>query len=263
MQYIYAIIFGIVQGITEFVPVSSSGHLVLLHQITNFNFSDNVAFDVALHLGTTLALLIFFAKELIQYIKKRDRILWLMFLGCLPAGIIGFLFEDMITANLRSDWIVVIMLIVVGFAFLLIEKYAQKIAVKSELSDLSVKSAFKIGFAQALALIPGTSRSGISIFGGLACNLSREAAARFAFLIGLPIFMAAGLKKSLDFDIIHSSNEEMILFSIGLLTSAIVGYFSIKYLLRFLANHKLNAFAYYRFALAGVIIIYLLVNQWF
>lgn len=258
MEILYATILGIVQGITEFVPVSSSGHLVILHEWLNLNLQSDLAFDVALHTGTLVALIIFFYKDIIGYIKNKDKLLYLILIAIVPAGIIGLLFEDIIDFYLRSIWVVVLMLILIGIAFLYFEQYSAK---NKNLKSLTWKKALVIGIAQVLALIPGTSRSGITILAGMGYDLKREQAARFSFLIGLPIFAGAGLKKAYDLSKMEIQSQEWLIFAVGFFVSAIVGYFCVKYLLKFLEKHSLKGFAYYRFGLAVVLIIYLLFNS--
>lgn len=256
MEFFYATLLGIVQGITEFVPVSSSGHLVILHDLLNFDLSSDLAFDVALHTGTLVAIIIFFFKDIIRYIKTKDVILWYILIAIIPAGIAGLLFEDYIDEVLRSSWVVVVMLVVVGVLFILGEKYFKQ---EMDMKGLTWKKALIIGVAQVLALVPGTSRSGITILAGMGTKMKREQAARFSFLIGLPIFAGAGLKKGYDLSKMSISQSEWIIFAIGFVVSAIVGYFCVKYLLKFLEKYSLRGFAYYRFILAFIIIIYLIV----
>ncbi len=255
MEIFYATILGIVQGITEFVPVSSSGHLVILHDLLNFELTSALAFDVALHAGTLVAIIIFFFKDIVKYIKNKDVILWYILIAIIPAGIAGLLFEDYIDEVLRSSWVVVVMLIAVGVLFILGEKYFKQ---EKDLKGLTWKKGLLIGVAQVLALIPGTSRSGITILAGMGVGIKREQAARFSFLIGLPIFAGAALKKSYDLSKMGIASDEIILFIIGFVVSAIVGYACIKYLLKFLEKYSLRGFAYYRFILAILLIIYLL-----
>lgn len=255
MEIIYSIILGIVQGITEFVPVSSSGHLVILHGLLNFEVASDLAFDVALHTGTLAALIIFFFKDIVSYFKTKDKILWQIAIAMIPAGLAGFLFEDFINEVLRSDWVVAVMAILVGVLFILGEKYFKA---NADLNILNWKKSLLIGLAQILALIPGTSRSGITILAGMGMGLKREPAARFSFLVGLPIFAGAALKKSVDLIQDPLPSQEWMLFGVGFSVSAIVGYFCVKYLLKFLAKHSLRGFAYYRFGLAILLILYLI-----
>ena len=258
MEYFYAIFLGIVQGLTEFLPISSSGHLVVLHDFLNFNLSSDLAFDVALHTGTFFALLIFFFKDIIYYITKERRMLWLIIIGAVPAGFVGLFLENIIEFYLRNPWIVALMLIIVGIIFIVVEKYAKQ---QLTLKTMTWKQALVVGIAQIISLIPGTSRSGITMVTGLAMDMKREQAARFSFLIALPIFFGATLKKGYDLSKIDIGSNEWGLILVGLITAFIVGYFCIKYLLKYLQKHTLDIFAYYRFALAAIIIIFLLIKS--
>ena len=269
MNYIFSFIFGIVQGLTEFIPVSSSGHLILLHKLINFNLIDNLAFDVALHFGTFLALLLFFYKDFIVLIEawlksfrkwnlkedSQQRLSWLVFISILPAVLVGFLFEEKIEALFYSPKVIIIMLISLSLVFIIVEK---KLKFKDELFQLTWKSAFLIGLAQVIAFIPGTSRSGVTIVSGMALGLKREEAARFSFFMAAPLIFGASLLKLFDLYKLNLNASEISIFIIGVSVSTITGYFAIKYLLKFISNNKLNIFAYYRIILAILISIYLI-----
>lgn len=267
MDYIFSIIFGFVQGLTEFIPVSSSGHLVILHKLVNFEFADSLSFDVVLHAGTLLALIIYFYKDIIRYLKAffnsfknfdfknypDQKIAWFIIAATIPAVIFGYLLEDQIESAFRSPLLVALMLIFVGLLFIIFEKVFQKI---KNLDEISFGSSVVIGFFQVLALIPGVSRSGITILGGLSQKIKREEAARFAFLLAIPVTLGAVIKRSgLIFSYEINSGEWLVLL-LGFLTAFISGYLVIKFLLNYLKNHSLNAFAYYRFILAVFIIVY-------
>lgn len=271
MEILYSIILGIIQGLTEFLPVSSSGHLVILHQIFDLNGIDDLAFDAALHLGTLVAIIIFFFNDIIRYIKaflnsivKWDlknnldqRLSWYILISMIPAGIVGFFWEDIIKNFFRSALLVAIVLIIVSFFFILAEWYSKR---SQGFQSLTWLKALIIGLAQALALIPGVSRSGITIITGLSYHLKREAAARFSFLMSIPIVFAAGMKKVYDLSQQGLVFDQLILYIIGFLSAAIIGYFCIKYFLQFVKKYSLNIFAYYRIIL-GVIILLLIYLQ--
>ncbi|MFH1226214.1 MAG: undecaprenyl-diphosphatase UppP [bacterium] len=268
-NYFLSAIFGLVQGLTEFWPISSSGHLLILHEILSasgrIDFIDSLSFDTALHLGTLLALLIFFFKDIKKYFlaflssfvkfdprrNEDQRLAWLIAIATIPAGLAGLFLENIINTFLRSPWWVAGMLIGVAILFIIFEKFSKKWA---EIKDLSWWQSIVIGVAQAIALIPGVSRSGITIITGMAFNLKREAAARFSFILSVPIVFGAGLKKVYDLGQAGMSNEQSYIFLIGLAVSAIVGWFAVKYLLKFLTSHSLNYFAYYRIAIGLAII---------
>lgn len=271
MLFIYSIILGIIQGLTEFLPISSSGHLVLAHDLFNFGFIDNLSFDVALHLGTLLALVLFFWRDIYKYIiaffqslGKWDlknnfgqRMAWFILVGSIPAGIAGFLMENWVETVLRNPWLVVLMLAGVAVLFIIFEKVFQK---TKDLSAMGWKEVLVIGFAQILALAPGVSRSGITILAGLSQNLKREEAARFSFLLAIPVVFGAGLKKIFDLASAGLTGEDWLVLVFGFLAAGIVGFLTIKFLLKYLASHRLNVFAYYRFLLAAVVILWLVLR---
>ncbi len=258
MDFLIAIIFGITQGITEFIPVSSSGHLVILHDLFTLPIKNDLAFDVVLHLATILAVLIYFWRDITLIIKnllkRKDKIAWYIIIATIPAAIIGFLGEDIITAYFRSTYVVVIMLIIVGVLFIASEKLGKQM---KDYQELTWKTALLIGLFQAIALIPGTSRSGITIVAGLLVGLKRQQAVKFSFLLSLPIILGANLFKLPDLLASGLVAGEYIILSIAFIAAFFSGLVAIKYFLRFSARHSLHAFAYYRFALAFVSAAYL------
>jgi len=272
MDNLYSIILGIIQGLTEFWPISSSGHLVIAHDVLQFDFVDNLSFDAALHLGTLLALVVFFWRDIIRYIVAwvksfanwnlqndlSQRMAWFIFVGSIPAGVVGYFIDQWAETVFRNLWLVALLLIGVGLLFIVFERIFQK---TKELAQMGWLTAIIIGLAQVLALVPGVSRSGITILAGLSQGLKRSVAARFSFLLSLPVVFGAGLKKMFELGSTGLEGSEWFVIIIGLLTAAVVGYMAIRFLLRYLENHSLNIFAYYRFLLGVVVIIYLLVNQ--
>lgn len=269
MEYIIAALFGFVQGITEFVPVSSSGHLVILHELfPGFEFDDALAFDVALHGGTLIALILFFWKDCMKYIRAwftslrtpaaertdDQRLSWNIIVAIIPAGVIGFFFEDFIEATFRSEWIVIGMLVGVAVLFLIIE-YVQKEKFILDLNQVTWKKALVVGCMQVISFIPGTSRSGITIIAGMMTKLKRDVAARFSFLVSIPLVFAASLKKGVDLAIVGVSPGEVPLLIIGMVVAAAIGVLAIKYLIQFLSTRSLKLFAWYRIALAAVLTI--------
>lgn len=270
MNIFSSIFLGIVQGLTEFLPISSSGHLVIFHNLLNWQTVDNLAFDVFLHWGTLLALIIYFYKDIIRYLRaflkslrrwnlKSDlnqKIAWLILISMVPAVIAGLFLDDIINSIFRNSFSVAMFLIVVGIIFLMVEKYTQK---NLELQSLTWQKSLFFGLAQALALIPGVSRSGATISAGMAMKLNREVAARFSFLMSIPIVFAAGAKKAWDLRDIILSGQDIFIYLAGALAALVIGIITIKYLLAYLKNHTLNIFAYYRIILGIAIIIYLVV----
>ncbi len=250
-----AIILGILQGLTEFIPVSSSAHLIIFPWFFNWQGVVNtLSFDVALHFGTLIALLIYFRKDWIEIIRtlpQKDGMIWKILVGTIPAGIVGVVFHDWIAQN-RSPVVIIITLCLVSVLMILSERrYSNTQRGGIELIDM--KSALFIGVAQACALIPGVSRSGITIVAGLTKNLKREDAARFSFLLGTPAVAGASLLELKN--LTGSGTFQTDIFTVGILVSALTGYFAIKYLILFLQKYSLRPFAYYRFFLAFVIIL--------
>lgn len=261
IDYFYAILLGIVQGLTEFLPISSTAHLAITENLLGLNeHTFGLQFDAAIQLGTTAAVIWFFRKDLwdlvVNWRKPRERKLLLaLVLATIPAAVIGKLTESYIEGPLRALWIMAAASIIGGIVFLIVERVAKH---RKDIAHTTWVDALVIGFAQALALIPGVSRSGSTIVAGMFLGLKREAAARFAFLLSIPIIVLAGGSKLLQ--IIHdpTSGNRMDVTMIGLVVSAVVGYFTIKYLLRYLAHHRLDIFAYYRFVLGGALILILI-----
>ncbi|HOZ56267.1 MAG: Undecaprenyl-diphosphatase [Parcubacteria group bacterium ADurb.Bin316] len=265
INYFGAVIFGLVQGATEFLPVSSSGHLVILHKLFPGLVSNDLAFDTVLHLATLLALLFFFRHDvqklfiawLLSFRRGSDangRLAWLIIIGIIPAALAGYFFADIIADVFRSVLWVATMLVLVGVLFIIFEKIYNTNS--KELDSLDKKKAFFVGLAQVLAFIPGTSRSGITIIAGLASGLKREAAVKFSFLMSAPLIAAAGLSQIKSLYINQFSQEEIIILAIAFLSAAISGYLAIKFFLHYASKHSLNLFAYYRFILAAIILAY-------
>ena len=266
MDYINIILLGIIQGLTEFLPVSSSGHLILVPKL--FDFKDQgLAMDAILHLGTLLAIIIYFHKDLASLtygLFNRDKspdynkLAWYIIWATFPAGIIGLLWGNLIEQELRNATFVAWNLLLWSFVFFAAERYSIKQkSSKSKITQMTLRKVLFIGFAQAIALLPGTSRSGITISAGLLANLSPTKAAKFSFLLGTPIIFAAGVHKTLHFlstpiNSVHLSGAQL---GIGLLVSFTVGYFSIKLLLGIVSRLGLMPFIIYRVVLATSILI--------
>lgn len=267
LNYFNAIIFGFAQGITEFLPVSSSGHLIILHKLISLPLNNEITFDVALHFATFLAIFLYFYKDIWRLASawvysfksgKSDdsRLAWQIIIGTIPAGLAGVFFEDIIENILRSPLVIVFMLILVGILFIIFEKISKQ---NLELKNLNLQKTLVIGCAQALALIPGTSRSGITIIAGLGTGLKREQALRFSFLLSLPVILGASITK---IPLVFSDNigsQELLTLLIAFASAFIFGMFAISFLMRYLKNNSLKVFAWYRFALAALILIYLYV----
>lgn len=268
MDSILALLFGVTQGVTEFLPISSSGHLVLLHGVLELSTVSDLSFDVALHGGTTLAVLFVFGRDVWTIVRRsfsrhpspdrrqQRRILRAVVIGTIPAALAGYFFEDIIEQSLRAPLIVAAMLVLVGIVMLIVERYARQ---QRELQHAGEWEGFWVGVAQALALIPGTSRSGITIITGMILGLKREHAARFSFILSIPIIIGAFLLQTQKM-IASGEALDVQLFVIGVLSAALVGVVAIRFLLSFLARAGLTAFAYYRFVLAAVVILWVVLR---
>ena len=245
-----AIVLGIVQGITEFFPVSSTAHLILFPWFFHWGGEVNtLSFDVALHAGTLGALLFCFYRDWLDMFMTDRKLLSFILVATIPAGLAGALFHDVVEHGLRSPLIIVFSTVVFAVLMLVAEKYGKRISDRPTFKD----SLF-IGIAQAIALIPGVSRSGITITAGLFKDLKREAAAKFSFLLSTPVIGGAALLEGRKL-LKNPGHHHLDIFAIGLLASFFSGLLAIKFLLRFLKKHPLNVFAYYRFLLAVVIVI--------
>ena len=263
MELIQIIILGIIQGLTEFLPVSSSGHLILTPLVFNFN-DQGLALDAILHLGTLMAIIIFFKKDLLDILKglfdrERDthRIAWWIMAASLPAGLVGLFFAEWIESNLRSPTFVAINLLIWSSVFYIADRSAKRES-QLELKELKFSQIFFIGCAQAIALLPGTSRSGVTIAAGLFGNLNHTAATRFSFLLGAPIIFAAGMHKLIAF-ISHPNaiqDYTHLHLIVGLGVSFLVGLLAIKLLLKTVEKVGLFPFISYRVILAVGILIY-------
>ena len=268
---IEAVFLGIVQGLTEFLPVSSSGHLLLGQYFLGLDQSQfGLPFDVALHLGTLVAVVVFFWHDLVRMalaflrsLRRRglsenldERLAYLVIASTVPAAVIGYFLESFFETAVRSPWVVAFNLVLVGVLFIVAEAVGTR---TRRAAKLSFWEALGIGVAQAAALVPGVSRSGATITLGLFLGLRREEAARFSFLMSVPIIAGAGALQLVEVIQEGMKAYDMLLFGIGFVFSAIVGYLAIRFFIRFVANHSLRAFAYYRFALAAVVVFALIV----
>ena len=261
-----AIVIGVIQGLTEFLPISSSAHLILVPNLLGWNdpFLNSPAFDVMLHMGTLAALLVYFGRDLWRYFVAflavlRDRrigsdpdrrLAVLLAVSVVPAALIGVLLEDFIDTFFREQPLVICALLVVGAVILFLAERAARHT--RAMSDLRVPEALAIGLAQALALFPGISRSGITISAGLFLGLERAAAARFAFLMGTPIIAGAGIWKLREIFGGEAGTFEPAVLAAGVIASALAGLVAIWVLLRFLQTHSTDVFVLYRLGAAAV-----------
>ena len=257
-----AVLLGILQGLTEFLPVSSSAHLILARAFFGWEMppESGLAFDVALHVGTLTAILLFFRKEVlgmaaaVPAVLRREpdpsaRLVENVVIGTIPVVIVGLLFNDVIEHVLRTPAIAAAALAAGAVAMLVAERLGRRTRDEQTITWLE---AFAIGCAQAAALIPGVSRSGITIAVAMFLGFRRDAGARFTFLLAIPAMIAAAGKEALELRHMTLAPSSGQLFAVGIVVSGIVGYLTIKYFLRFLAGNRLDVFAYYRLALAAL-----------
>jgi undecaprenyl-diphosphatase len=255
MEIYKAIILGTIQGVTEFFPISSTAHLILFPWIFGWNGQINtLTFDVALHSGTLASLLLCFYKEWIEIFLKKRKLFFLILIATVPAAISGLILNNFIENNLRNPIIIVFTLIFFGFLMLIAERYYNRTTIaKKDLSQLSFSDSIFVGVAQAFALIPGVSRSGITITAGIFRNLPRDLAARFSFLMSTPVIFGATILEGRKI-MLHSDKYNMDLFVAGFLSAFLSGYLAIRFLMYFLKRYPLNIFVYYRFMLAVIIL---------
>ena len=256
MSWIQVIVLSVVQGLTEFLPVSSSGHLRIVSELF-FGVDAGASFTAVVQLGTEFAVLVFFAKEIWQILTGWFRGLlnkeargfdyrmgWMVIVGTLPVAIIGFFGKDLIREGLRNLWITATVLVLFSFVFILAEKMGRK---ERSFDELTMKDAIVMGFAQCLALIPGVSRSGGTVSAGLFMNLDREVATRFSFLLAIPAVLASGLFSLPDAFAPQAGQAASALqLGVGTLITFVLGYLSIAWLLKFVAHHSFSWFAAYR-----------------
>ena len=278
IEIIKAIILGIVEGITEWLPISSTGHMILLNEFVKLDVSDEFysMFEVVIQLGAIMAVVILFWNDIFpfgkpegrrrrhsvrgikRYIKPDIFLLWAKILvACVPAAIVGILFNDLFEALFYNYITVAIMLILFGVAFLIVEtRHKGKTAKVNSLGELTFKTAFLIGIFQLIAAIfPGTSRSGATIVGALMLGVSRTVAAEFTFFLAIPVMFGASLLKIWKFGLAFTQTELVILL-IGMVTAFVSSLFIIRFLLGYIKKHDFKVFGYYRIALGILVCLY-------
>ena len=288
LNLIKVIILGIVEGVTEWLPISSTGHLILVGNLLNPDFSEAFTemFNVVIQLGAILAVIVIFFHKLWPFHTRKhaDRnwfktptssgaagkfqrfannylymdkvVLWIKIaVSSIPALIVGLLFDDWLEANMHKPIPVAVMLIIYGILFILIEKYNKNRKAKiTKISKIGWKNAFFVGCFQALAVVPGTSRSGATILGSLVLGFSRVTAAEYSFFMAVPAMFGASIIKLLKFGFNFTSQEAICLI-VGMLVAFIVSMFIIRFLMDFVAKHDFKAFGYYRIVLGIIVII--------
>ncbi len=264
MDIISGLILGVVQGLTEFLPISSSGHLILAREVLGIETEFGLSVDAVLQLATSLAILLYFRKDFWNMlvaafnwmrghiIPSHDKILiGALVVGTIPAVIFGLLLEDIMETSFRNAELVAWTLILGAALFWVAERLAKKA------HELNLKRGFWIGMFQALALIPGMSRSGMAIAGGLLLGLSREQATRFGFMLGFPIIFGSGMKKTLEFGSNNGLMELGLPLVLSALTAFTVGVLAMHFMVRYLKNHTLNIFIVYRVILALLVFMFI------
>lgn len=272
IELLKAVLFGIVEGVTEWLPVSSTGHLILLNEFVTLNMSEefNSMFDVVIQLGAILAVIVLFFHKLNPFApsktsveKKQTWQLWFKVVAAIiPSGIVGVLFDDWMDAHLHNGIVVSIALIVYGIAFILVErrnqgKYAKAI---SDVHDIDYKTAILIGLFQCLSLVPGTSRSGSTILGAILIGVGRSAGAEFSFFMAIPTMLGASAIKGLKFLLsgVQATGTEIGVLVVGCIVSFIVSLLVIRGLMEYVRKHSFSAFGVYRIILGAVVLLYFL-----
>ena len=278
LKYLISILFGIVEGITEWLPISSTGHMILLNQFISLEKLTSPKFysmyEVVIQLGAILAVVVIFWKQIWPFRNDQKETgykrfvnmdiidLWLKILvACVPAAIIGVLFDDWIDAHFYNYWVVAIALIVFGVGFIIIENKNKDLNPKiHSLKTLNGKTALLIGVFQVIAAVfPGTSRSGATILGGLMLGVSRTVAAEFTFFLAIPVMFGASLLKIAKFGLAFTSTELMILL-VGCIVAFVTSMIVIKFLMGYIKKHDFKVFGWYRIFLGIIVLIYGLVT---
>ena len=283
MELLKAVLFGIVEGVTEWLPISSTGHLILLNEFITLNVSDEFRsmFDVVIQLGAILAVIVLFFHKLNPFSptksageKKQTWQLWFKVIAAIiPSGIVGVLFDDWMEAHFHNATVVAIALIVYGIAFIVVEARNQhgrfergkdgtthlKLTAVNDVYDITYKTALMIGLFQVLSLVPGTSRSGATILGGILMGCSRAAASEFSFFLAIPTMAGASLIKVLKFGLSFTS-EELLILGIGCVSAFIVSIIAIKTFIGYIKQHSFTAFGWYRIILGALVAVYFLLK---
>ncbi|MCD8089128.1 MAG: undecaprenyl-diphosphate phosphatase [Clostridiales bacterium] len=265
-EILKTVILGIIEGITEWLPISSTGHLILAQEFIKLNMTDEFCemFDVVIQLGAILAVVVVFFDKLNPFSPKKTEsektdtyALWIkVIIACLPAAVIGLLFDDLLDTYLYNSTVVALMLIIYGIIFIVVEtvKGGKRPKFRS-LESLPLSTAFAIGLFQVLALVPGTSRSGATIIGGLLIGCSRSVAAEFTFFLAIPVMFGASLLKLVKFGLAFTGSEIIILL-VGMVVSFGVSILAIKFLLSYIKGNDFKVFGWYRIVLGVVVLLY-------
>ncbi len=271
MEIIKAIFFGIIEGITEWLPISSTGHMILFDEFVHLNVTPEFykLFEVVIQLGAILSVVVLFFKEIFPWgfgKNKKDTKdtfnLWgKIIVACLPAALIGLFFDDWLDEHLYNSIVVSLMLIIYGIIFIVIESKEICSSKTNDIKDITYKQALGIGGFQLLSLIPGTSRSGATIIGGLLLGLKRSVAAEFTFFLAIPVMAGASLLKLikyiLDVGLVFQASE-LIILGVGTIVAFVVSLIVIKFFLNYIRKHDFKIFGYYRIILGVIVLLYFL-----
>lgn len=270
IEVLKVIFLGIVEGITEWLPISSTGHMLLVDEFVKLNASADFKdmFFVLIQLGAILAVVILFWEKMWPFQKKKDHdsiikkdtfSMWIkVVVACIPGAVVTLLFDDYVEAKLHTPIVIAIALIFYGIAFILIENWNKKRTPKvTQLSDITYQTALMIGMFQVLSIIPGTSRSGATIIGALLIGVSRVAAAEFTFFLAVPVMFGLSAIKLIKFGF-HFSGTEMSILVLGMAVAFLVSVFVIKFLMSYIKKHDFKVFGWYRIILGIVILGYFL-----
>lgn len=256
MNALEALILGLVEGLTEFLPVSSTGHLIIVRDILGLQMEQGLAVDAVLNMAAVAAVLFYFFRDIVRIVqgtlggdRTQRTLLIALILATIPGALLGFIFEDTIATTFRSSLWVAAGLVAGSVLFVLGERFAK------QAGELTVQKGIIIGLFQALALVPGMSRSGMSIVGGLLMGLTREAATRFAFLLSAPLIFGAGLKSLYDLRGSGALADDAGMIALSALAAFVSGLVAIHFMLKFLRTHSLMPFVWYRLALAAIIVV--------
>lgn len=271
LEILKAIAYGVIEGITEWLPISSTGHMILAEQVLQFELSDAFIemFRVVIQLGAILAVVVLYWKKLWPFCADNGRdsgfarhlrwpVLWLWFriiVACLPAAVLGVLLDDWMDAHLYNSVVVALMLILYGVAFIVLER-RPRAPTTVRLGRITYKQAFLIGAWQVLALVPGTSRSGATILGGMLCGLSRPVASQFTFFLAIPVMAGASALKLVKFFAAGNALllPEVLVLCIGCAVAFAVSLLAIRFLMDYVKRHTFTAFGWYRIALGAVVL---------
>ncbi len=266
LEFLKIVVFGLVEGFTEWLPISSTGHLILVENIVHLNASDDFmnVFRVVIQLGAIMAVVVMYFNRLNPFDprkKEKQRLatwhLWIkIIIACLPAAVVGLLLDEILDKYLYNPYVVAAMLIIYGILFIVLERHNEFVDFPiKKVSQINYINAFYIGLFQLLALIPGTSRSGATILGAMLLGCSRTAASEFTFFLGIPVMFGASLLKIMHYGLAFSFVEIFYLIA-AMVIAFVVSLYSIKFLMNYVKNHDFKFFGYYRIVLGIIVLVY-------